>query len=76
MDIPLNDTEYNHFQKLVGRTRAQEAEAYVLYGDFDQDSPQEKGKKLQKIYSSAYTMAKEQFIDNSTRIQEIVMSQK
>jgi hypothetical protein len=73
-DIPLTDSEYNTFQKLVGKSRAQGAEAYVLYGDFDTDDPQTKAETLQRIYSSSYSLAKDEMINNTPRLQEIMMA--
>ncbi len=70
-DVALTIEEYNLFQKMVGKNRAMEAEKYVVSGDFDTDTPEQRVKKLQKIYSNGYKSAKREFIRESDRMQKL-----
>lgn len=70
-EIPLTPNEYNQFQKLVGKSRAEEAAQYVLYGDFDTDNQGVRIEKLQQIYKNGYTTAKDLFIDQNDRLRNI-----
>jgi hypothetical protein len=60
--VQLTPSQYHEYQVLVGKQRAMEVEKYVMYGSFDEDSPEVRAAHLNKIYSAAQARAKKMLI--------------